>query len=391
MRANPGGQLDVNDIVGRGEFIDSLWRAIERNSVLLAADRRVGKTSVLRKMCAEPPHGWEPVFLDVGKVHSTTEFAELVSAEVQTRLHHWKRPSRRAASLLQSLGGIETDGVFRLPDRQRRPERYWKELLTNTIEDLVEQQETAEKRVAFFFDEMAWMLAAIAEREGEHRGAEVLDVLRGLRQTWTTGQGFRMLLSGSIGMHHILRVVGERSAPLNDMIKVELPPLGRAEAADLAGRLISGEALRGDPDQAVQAVADETAGYPYYIHWIVYRLAAESRLATPEHVRGVTHRALTDPADPWDLRNYRSRIPQYYPHDGALPLVLLDAVAASEGPVPFPRIRSAAERSGEHDVERVRELLRLLVLDYYLTRDAEGSYSFRLPFLRRWWVHDRSL
>jgi hypothetical protein len=397
MRANPGGILDVFDVVGRDEFIDHLWQTIERNSVRLEADRRVGKTSVLRKMCAQPPPGWEPVYLDVGKAHSTTEFAELFSAEVQARLHQWSRPSLRVADLLKSLGGIVTDGVFRPPDRQGRPEWYWKELLWATVADLVEQQATTRKRVVFFFDEMAWMLAAVAEREGGPRAGEVLDVLRALRQDWTTGQGFRMLLSGSIGMHHILRLVGEQSAPLNDMIKVELPPLTRANAKELAGRLLSAEGLIEDRDQveqalqAVQAIADETAGYPYYIHWIVYRLAVERLPATPEQVQRVTHAALTDPRDPWDLRFYRSRIPQLYPRDGALPLVLLDTAAASDRPVPFADLQAAAERTGERDVEKVRDLLRFLLLDYYLTRDAEGSYAFRLPFLRRWWAHDRSL
>jgi hypothetical protein len=391
MRANPGGLLDVKDVFGRDEFIGRLWRTLERNSVLVAADRRVGKTSVLRKMGAEPPSGWEPVFFELEKAHSSAEFAELVAAEVQTRLARWSRSGRRVAGFLKLPSGSAGGGVLQFPDRQGRPEGYWKELLSSAVEDLVEHQAEVGRRVVFFFDEMAWMLEAIAHREGELRAAEVLDVLRALRQSWTTGQGFRMLLSGSIGMHHILRLVGEQSAPLNDLIKVELPPLSPAHAAELALRLIESEGISGDRQGAAQAIAEETAGYPYYVHWIVYRLRVERLPASPEHVRAVIYRALADPNDPWNLRHYRERIPLLYPHDGSLPLVLLDAVAAWDRPVPFPEIWSAAERHGARDVEQVRDLLRLLILDYYLGRDTAGKYSFRLPFLRRWWVLDRSM
>ncbi len=74
------------------------------------------------------------------------------------------------------------------------------------VEDLVEQQQAAGKRIVFLFDEMPWMLSAIADpqRDGPHTAMEMLDVLRSLRQSPTTGQGFRMVLCGSIDMHHIL-------------------------------------------------------------------------------------------------------------------------------------------------------------------------------------------
>ena len=63
-------------IFGRDAFISGLWRILERNSIRMEAERRIGKTHVLQKMCAEPLSGWEPVFLDLEKVHSAAEFAE---------------------------------------------------------------------------------------------------------------------------------------------------------------------------------------------------------------------------------------------------------------------------------------------------------------------------
>ena len=95
------------------------------------------------------------------------------------------------------LGGTHV-GPIKFPEKKNQPDGYWKKLLTGAVEDLVEQQAAAGKRVVFLFDEMPWMLSAIADpkRDGEQTAMEVLDVLRGLRQSATTGQGFRMVLCG---------------------------------------------------------------------------------------------------------------------------------------------------------------------------------------------------
>ena len=76
MKAAPGAQLPIPDIFGRDEFIAGLWRVLDGNSVRMEAERRIGKTSILHKMEAQPLAGWEPVSLDLEKVHSAAEFAE---------------------------------------------------------------------------------------------------------------------------------------------------------------------------------------------------------------------------------------------------------------------------------------------------------------------------
>jgi hypothetical protein len=388
MRANPGGIVNVKDVVGREKLIGDLWRILDQNSVILEAARRVGKTSILRRMVAEAPPAWEPVYLDLESAHSAGEFAMIVAGQAYAKLRDWSRPDGRLADLLRSLGAIPEGGELRWRDR---PLNSWKRLLVTAIEDLVEHQAEAGRRVVFFFNEMAWMLANIARLDGEATASEILDVLRFLRQSRPIGYGFRMLLSGSIGMHHILHLVGEHHGPLNDMMKVELPPLSKEAAIELAVHLMADEGLVGDLRGAAHAVADLTAGYPFYIHLVVYGLKKESRSATADQVLGLILRSIADPFDSLNLSHFRARIPVYYARDGELPPILLDSIAASDHPVPFSAMRLAADRAGEHDSERVRELLRLLVLDYYLIRDAEGHYAFRLPLLRLWWVIDRHI
>src|SRR5262245_20566954 len=111
MKATPGGHLPIEEIYGRQQFIDLLWDTLDRSSVRMEAERRIGKTCVLRKMEAEPKKGWKAVFIDLEKVHSAAEFAELVCSEIDACLKFWKRQGRRIGDFLRSLGGTEVAGV----------------------------------------------------------------------------------------------------------------------------------------------------------------------------------------------------------------------------------------------------------------------------------------
>ncbi len=117
MKAAPGAQLPIEDIFGRDQFIADLWRVLEVNSVRMEAERRIGKTSILHKMEAEPPPGWEPISLDLEQVHSAAEFAERVCEKIQGRLTGWKKQGRRIGSFLESLGGTQV-GPMMFPEKK---------------------------------------------------------------------------------------------------------------------------------------------------------------------------------------------------------------------------------------------------------------------------------
>jgi hypothetical protein len=394
MKAAPGAHLSIKDIFGRDPFIADLWRVLDGNSVRLEAERRIGKTSILHKMAAEPPAGWEPVSLDLEQVHSAAEFAEKVCAQVHDRLTGWQKQGRRFLSFLGGLGGAHI-GPIRFPEKKDRPDGYWKTLLTSAVEDLVEQQAHAGKRVVFLFDEMPWMLSAIADpkRDGEQTAMEVLDVLRSLRQSAPTGQGFRMVLCGSIGLHHVLgslKQQGYKNQPVNDMLLVEVPPLDPPVAADLAIRLLEGEGLSAE-STAPGIIADQTGGFPYYIHWVVSKLRLKGQPVTSGAINLVVQELLTSPHDPCNLRHFKERIDGYYPNEGKVAVALLDHAAQNKGPLGQAELLNVARTAGATDDNRVRELLRLLAVDHYLNRDTNGLYTFRHTLLRRWWVVEQGL
>ena len=396
MKAAPGAQLPLDEIFGRDEFISDLWRILDRNSVRMEAERRIGKTTILHKMCAEPADGWEAVYFDVEAIRSADEFAEVVCAKVLERFTYWKKQGHRLRDSLKNVRGA-TIGPLKFPEKLARPEGSWKALLTHAVEELVEQQKDVGKRVVFFFDELPWMVSAIANPEygdSPSAAAALLDVLRSLRQSPTTGQGFRMVQCGSIGMHHVLDELhrhGYRNKPVNDLMLVEVPPLDAAAASDLACRLLSGEQLTADATVA-GLVAERTGGFPFYIHSVVSRLTVAGSPATVAGVDAAVNWLLTTALDPCDLRHFSRRIGSYFPPTEAkIVLALLDHAAVAQVGVEMRELQNVAKSAGNVDNEVVRDVLRRLTLDHYLTRDVDGRYAFRHALVRRWWVLDRGV
>ncbi len=388
MRANPGGILKVDEVLGRDALIAGLWETLEGQSVVMTAERRIGKTSVIRKMQAEPPKGWIAVLQDLEQYHSAEEFAISVYKAVADYLSPRTKAVQVLRKLWEEVGGSELAGVLKLPSGQ---EGSWKSLLRKTVESLVAHQ--VESRLVFFWDEMPYMLDNIGKSQGQEVAMQLLDLLRALRQTHP---GFRMVLTGSIGLHHVLAELKQqdyRSEPLNDLAQIEVSPLAQGDAEALARELLLGEGIpTADLEATAATLAQEGDNFPFYIHNIVRSLKRSNRSASPESVVECVQEQLVDPHDPWELGHFRERIPSYYPEQHALVSKVLDAVAAEGGHLDLSSLLAAIKAQMPFDDrDELIACLRLLERDHYLRRDKQGRYGFRFALIQRWWRLDRGL
>ena len=237
-RANPGGEIAPDEIVGRDDLVRRIWSTLARQSVLMVAERRMGKTTVIKKMRHEPPEGFRVLFRDVESVGSPLEFAEAVAKDVQGLLPTASWAKTRLARVYEHIAGAEIGGVVKVPAALAS---HWKELLQASVASVAEAH--PKDTYVFAWDELPYMLEKVRRGQGEDEAMDVLDVLRGLRQTHPN---VRMIFSGSIGLHHVLtelRDGGHSSAPVNDMRTVEVGELDESAALTLATELIAGEGL----------------------------------------------------------------------------------------------------------------------------------------------------
>lgn len=183
---NPGGTLPPSQIYDRDELIARLWRTLGRQSVYLSAERRMGKTSVLRKMRADPPPDVVVVACDLEKVNSPAELVEALLQAINDALPHLLRAR---GALRRSLAGF---GISKL-------------------------SVTA-------IGSLEYGLSSIARRTSPRDAQAILDHLRAARQT--DGR-LRMLYASSIGLHHVLGEIGASAdswAPINDLLVEDVGP-----------------------------------------------------------------------------------------------------------------------------------------------------------------------
>ena len=387
MKANPGAPIAPSQVIGRDRLIENLWRTLERQSLVLSAERRMGKTSVIKKMQAEAPSNLLPIYRDLEHVRTPLEFVQAVLQDVEEYLSGLKQSARRTRELLSQLGGTEVAG-FKLPSVAAP---HWKSLLEETIRDLVENQD---KKVILFWDEMPYMLGNI----GDEAAMEVLDTLRSLRQTHT--EELRMVFSGSIGLHHTiekLRESGYANSPINDIYIEDLPPLSDKKATELAYRLLTGEGVLTSSNQKVAAaIAKAVDNIPYYIHHIVFELALHhsEKIINEEKVRETVDAILSDPRNPWDMSHYKKRIDNYYKEKEkhSYALGMLDILAVAEEPLLFKELLERVKsETGSGDREVALTVFQLLQQDYYIIQGSNGEICFRYPLIQRYWQLSRGL
>ena len=284
---------------------------------------------------------------------------------------------------------MEIGGIVKFPDSIAEE---WKTLLRKTIEDLVAYQD---RTVIFFWDEMPLMLDNIKADKGETVAMEVLDELRSLRQTYDS---LRMVYTGSIGLQNVLtslKRVGYKNAPINDMLKEDVPPLSPADGQDLAYRLLVGENIQTADDlgETAKAIALCADYIPYYIHHLVDEMGLLGEPATATMAQSIITRYLIDPEDRWDLRHYRDRIDNYY-QDKEIPLALnlLDSLAIADTALSLNELHQQLQlRLSDLDIEQIRDVLGLIERDHYIIRDETGKFRFRYPLIQRYWKLHRGL
>jgi len=390
MKPNPGGMLQISDIVGRDSVVAYLQSTLEQQSILLVAERRTGKTHVLEKFKATAPVNWVVIKRDIGAIRSAHEFVQYLMAdlypylEAKTNFRNWLQ------GLGEQIGGAQI-GPVKLPNFAAK---QWKQILSDTVAHLHDNH--AMDRVVFLWDELPWMLEIIAKNNPQE-AMELLDVLRALRQQHASK--LRMVFTGSLGLHHIVRrltALGYNNTPVNDMLAVEVEPLTQTDATGLVQRLFTDNGLSVTSPSVYEETAQTLDCIPFYIHHVVSALlknsASSSQQLDMAAVHAVIDHGIHSSDNPWDLQHYEERTQDYYQLQRAECLALLDVVASQIAPLPMvDAIRLAKAAYPLVEQQQWIELSRLLERDHYFIRNAASEVSFKFTVVKRWWVWHRGL
>ena len=388
MQINPGGQLATKDVIGRDDEIARYWDVLERQGLVISAERRIGKTHIVWKMRDECRPGYLPFYQDLEGVHTTADLTRSIYETVRQSLR--ALPALRAqfakwsALVPDKVAGVDLptgDSTLRA-------------LLDEAFDDLTG---IADGRIILMlWDEFPLMLHNIQRREGDDSAIRLLDRLRALRLRHA--DRLRFLFTGSIGLHLVLRSLrraGHANDPANDMMLHTVPPLVDADTSALAAALLRETcAVRAQIPALAARIAGEVGGFPYYVHHVVDQLHQLRRPPTPDDVSSAVDSLVYDAQDPANFNYYINRLSSYYTDDErSLALLLLDTMAAQPAPVPTQElINLCRHKDPSLEDEPLLEVLTVLVQDHYIDveKSASGTaYDFRWHLVKRWWKEKR--
>jgi hypothetical protein len=392
-------QVDPKNVVGRDALIEQIWKRLEKGSIRFTAERRVGKTTVMTKMTAEPRDGYEVLFMELEGIDSPDRFVELLINRVKPLLSKTLKAKSWLDEFRIAIGGTEVAGVFKLPSVKKID---WQATLVKTLEGVCEHQ--SDKTILLLMDELPYMLQKIASIHvgGEQKtlALTLLDTLRSIRQQY---KNVRMVFAGSVGLHHVVTDLKQgklASEPTNDMPLIEIRALEEPDAIILAARLLKEESVEiptEDRQAILQKLVQSTDCVPFYIEAVCTRLGELDRPITIDTVNETVLQQLTSDHDPWEMEHFRERIETYYNgtivdtsavaiRDEDIARTILDHFAVATEPQSIDQVWAVVKSNFKiTDRNHIVEMLRSLALDHYLVSDNEKRYSFRFPLIQVWW------
>ena len=374
-----GPPVEGDDFFGREKEIRLANRLLDRrHSLLLSAPRRIGKSSLAKKLLDEKKkQGWKCVYIDLEETNTEDGFLRLVIDAFSSN-GIWKHVVSEAAQRLTSVfNKIEKVSIgpfeFNFGKKEERENLY------KNLKELIRHDENT----FIVIDELTLFLGILNKSEdGIEKVTYILNWLRSLHQVEKTK--IRWLFCGSVGLRNFASSKN-LSYTINDLTEFSLDELDRKEAAGLLFELGKSEEIEMN-DVIINYILDRLSwNIPYFIQVIFSKLAEDYDGALTYDKVDAAYKKLCSENY---LSTWSERLGEYQEYE--LParhiLKLLSTQPAGvERNILLDRLMTGQEPSNVEKVDlALSKILEMLENDGYIMKNG-ALRTFRSPLLRDYW------
>ena len=392
MRNVTGSPVEGGDFFDRPLDLARLQRELANGAnILLTAPRRVGKTSLVLRLCElQRQAGTCAVFMNVEGCHDELAFAEkLVDGLSEAGLHPevlgrvslaFRRARQAFTGMKVGAAGVDMEmGAAEDPDHST---------LGRALESIFRKIESEGKPVLLAIDEIPELLLAVGRDEhGPERVTRLLHWLRALRQTYR--KSIRWVFLGSIGLDSFVDDRNLRKA-INDLTPLNLEALNPTEADTFLRELGETNGLPLSREQRALILARVGWPLPHHLQIVFHALvdSGTTEADTPAVDAAFSHLLLPNSISQFDT--WRQRLDEQFDQSDAMAAKdilrhLCQHTSGRERAQVLNALMSTRQGADPALVEdQLARLLLMLQRDGYLL-DSVGRYAFRSFLLREYW------
>ncbi|MCC6279826.1 MAG: AAA-like domain-containing protein [Saprospiraceae bacterium] len=367
----------------RPQIEANIWEETQKgNHVLLAAPRRVGKSSVMQAMLENCPEDTRCIFKNIQGVQSETEFYQQFFESIVQGLDKFAKGKKWLADFFKDIiiEEISLDGTVKFGEK--KSVQYVEEI--NKLLPKIGQQEV---KIVLLLDELPEVLNNLYKNNRRDEASSILDRLRQWRQNPAIRQHFSIVLAGSVGIHHIVKAIEGRTADINDFGVVPFEALTNAEAADYVEWATKDASVQYEEHTLRHLLSKINHFIPYFINLMLDEINKMARKVN----NPVINEQNIDSAFDSIIKNndhfkeWKNRLFDYFSVEEAGFLNDTLIYIAHRERINQRQLYDLALKHNKRDV--YMGLLRGLEQDGYITEQGD-HFIFVSPFLQAFWKRD---
>jgi hypothetical protein len=379
-----------DDFIDREKEITQILSTLEKDSVLLIAPRRFGKTSIMRELKELLDKKGISVFLEVEDVYSPQRFvSEIVMALVENEKINKK--TKLIFSLKKGFQWFKEDieeletPVFKAKLRSN--------IETDLKEDWMEKSRHVfeiisgtEENIYFIIDEFPIAIKNIEPKEAE----KFLHWFRKLRQIT---KNLKFVVGGSVSIDRVVRDVGGVST-INDFKRVRISGFQKNVAISVIEMVFKEEGWTYKESFGEKILACTGEVYiPYFIAIMLSAIKEEKDLKdgeiNEELIEKVYNYRILGNEGKHYFEHYSQRLCVFYKGMSGMEEKAAKAILRKVCSVDFYPVDLAfgifKYETGIDDYEKFMDLIADLSNDFYIEHDPKKGLKFYSKMLRDWW------
>jgi len=362
----------------RPDIVANIWEQITiGNHVLLAAPRRVGKSSIMKYMIDNCIDNHKCIYKNIQGLGSADQFFQSIYELIKSCLNFSQKTSEWLRLLKETdIEEVSLTGTLKIRERTIN--------YLEAVNHILAKLQHNDIKIVLFIDELPEVLHNLNKNNKKEDAIIILKNLRRWRQE-DQFRNFRLVLAGSIGIHSVIKTIEGRNVDCNDLHKVKFDALTNEEAIEYIRWATGNNATIRYTEALMQHLLSKIRYcLPYFINLMLNEINSKARKNNnPAITINDIDNAFDEVVKNSDhFKDWKSRLFDYMPLPDAEFVNEVLIIIAHMNVISKQKLYDLAIRYGKKN--NYMDFIDDLEEDGYITEE-NSTYVFVSPFLQAFW------